>query len=182
MASTKVAELTTQLSKKGTFMQAVRQLTGEVTTSYAGCGDGDRTLLFNACKRAFTLLCSRYTAVGFWRVGKDLFAAVVAETASEPGRAKPAKEWLERATEEVSKGEEESKGGAEPAGESRPEAGGAAPRVPAAPSEGLAGRGADELRAVLQEYVREVDVEQLLSLIQLQAGADLEQSGGAVPC
>lgn len=179
---TEVKDIAARLSKKGTFMQAVRQLTEELTTVYAGCGDEDRSHLFNACKRVFTLLCSRYTAVGFWRVGKDLFAAVVAATASEPLRVKSAKEWLERAAEEVSKGEEESKGSISEPARGRPEPDQAA-------AEGLAGRGAQELRTVLQDYVRDVepnafvgprdvDVEQLLSLIQLQAGSDMEQSQG----
>ena len=77
-----MTEITSQLAKKGTFMQAVKQLTDEVAASWTNSGETERTALFNASKRAYTLLCSRYTAVGFWRVGKDLFSAVAAATRS----------------------------------------------------------------------------------------------------
>ena len=71
-----LAEITAMLAKKGTFMQAVRRLTEEFSATYGGSGEAERLALFNAAKRAYTLLCSRYTAVGFWRVGSELFTAV----------------------------------------------------------------------------------------------------------
>ena len=64
------------LAKKGTFMQAVQRLTEEVNATYGSSAEGERLALFNSAKRAYTLLCSRYTAVGFWRVGRELFSAV----------------------------------------------------------------------------------------------------------
>jgi hypothetical protein len=170
-----VAEITAQLAKKGTFMQGVQKLTQHVGEAYAGCSEADRTLIFTASKRCFTLLCSRYTAVGFWRVGKELFAAVLAAFASEPARSKPAQEWFERAKEEVGKGDDESKGTTEPQPANRP-APAAAPSASQADAMGV--RASEELRAVLQQHVREVDVEQLLALIELQAGSDLDHAAG----
>ena len=71
-----LVEITAMLAKKGTFMQAVQRLTEEVNATYGSSAEGERLALFNSAKRAYTLLCSRHTAVGFWRVGRELFSAV----------------------------------------------------------------------------------------------------------
>jgi hypothetical protein len=69
-------EITAMLAKKGTFLQAVQRLTEEVNATYGSSAEGERLALFTSAKRAYTLLCSRYTAVGFWRVGRELFSAI----------------------------------------------------------------------------------------------------------
>eukprot|EP00802_Teleaulax_amphioxeia_P025604 Tamp_26486.p1 GENE.Tamp_26486~~Tamp_26486.p1 ORF type:complete len:286 (-),score=65.74 Tamp_26486:37-837(-) len=172
-----LAEITAMLAKKGTFMQAVRRLTEEFSATYGGSGEAERLALFNAAKRAYTLLCSRYTAVGFWRVGSELFTAVYSacssqENDTEKSRAKTAKEWLHRASEEVGKGEEESKGTPDPPAP--------APAPSPAHRHDESVPADDALRNVLHEYVQDVDVEQLLSLIQLHA-AGASNDGGAPP-
>mmetsp|Transcript_44603 Transcript_44603/g.71726 ORF Transcript_44603/g.71726 Transcript_44603/m.71726 type:complete len:276 (+) Transcript_44603:181-1008(+) len=181
MTSSSLQEITALLAKKNSFMQAVQMLTELVTTTYRTSAEAARQPLFNACKRSFTLLCSRYMAIGFWRVGKDLFSAVVIASSDEPARVKLAKEWLLRATEEVSKGDEESKGSSEPAAQT-PTAQSTTQHVPppprpSLPAEEVEARGPEALRDILQQYVRDVDVEQLLSLIQLQTGSDPTDTG-----
>jgi len=57
--SEKMEETKKMMEKKGTFMQAVSNLTQEVALTYDCSPESERLLIFNACKRAFTLLCSR---------------------------------------------------------------------------------------------------------------------------
>jgi hypothetical protein len=57
--SEKMEETKKMMEKKGTFMQAVSNLTQEVALTYDCSPESERLLIFNASKRAFTLLCSR---------------------------------------------------------------------------------------------------------------------------
>ena len=185
----RVAEITALLAKKSTFLQGVKTLTQVVGEVYSSASEEDRMLIFTACKRAYTLLSSRYTAVGFWRVGKDLFAAVASATGSaEPQRAKVAQEWLSRASEEVGAGDERSKGTEiESSGGSKQPQNNAEPPAPSASvhhnaraPDDFAERSPDAVRALLQRYVEDIDVEELLSFIQLHT--DHSDSGPPPAC
>lgn len=57
--------------------QAAGQLAKELEEQYSGADEARRTALFEAAKRAASLLRSRYTAIGFWRAGLALFRAVI---------------------------------------------------------------------------------------------------------
>jgi len=63
MTSSSLQEITALLAKKNSFMQAVQMLTELVTTTYRTSAEAARLPLFNACKRSFTLLCSRYVVI-----------------------------------------------------------------------------------------------------------------------
>ena len=98
-----VIELAKQMEKKSEFISAAEELITLMRYHYADASDerqsqvidrerphavvhtsGPRLLLvdwdcrkaqvFNACKRAGSLLRSRYTQPTFWRVGRDLFS------------------------------------------------------------------------------------------------------------
>lgn len=179
MGVEEVPEITAQLAKKSTFIAGARRLTTVVADFYGDSEPAAQELVFNACKRAFTLLCSRYTAVGFWRVGNELFAAINTAACAEPARSKLASEWLARAADEVGKGEEASRGSE---GEAKQEQGASAELPPAdrpprhvQASGNGDGHSPELLASIFENFVQDVDVERLISLIELQgtgAGSD----------
>ena len=61
------------LSKRSTFESAMRELQELISDSTME----DRQQLWEAVKRCFTLLKTRYTALAFWIAGQDLFTATL---------------------------------------------------------------------------------------------------------
>ena len=59
------------LSKRSTFESAIKQLQELISDSTVE----DMQQLWEAIKRCFTLLKTRYTAQAFWLAGQDLFTA-----------------------------------------------------------------------------------------------------------
>eukprot|EP00285_Hemiselmis_virescens_P017268 CAMPEP_0173391790 /NCGR_PEP_ID=MMETSP1356-20130122/18590_1 /TAXON_ID=77927 ORGANISM="Hemiselmis virescens, Strain PCC157" /NCGR_SAMPLE_ID=MMETSP1356 /ASSEMBLY_ACC=CAM_ASM_000847 /LENGTH=104 /DNA_ID=CAMNT_0014349479 /DNA_START=57 /DNA_END=368 /DNA_ORIENTATION=+ len=97
--------IVSEMGKKATFLKATNSLAAMVESGW-DCGDAaGRDAIFNACKRCFSLLRSRYSAVGFWRAGKALAEACVAAMHTDPKRLATAKEWLSLAVIEVTNGD-----------------------------------------------------------------------------
>ena len=61
------------LSKRSTFEAAIKELQELISDSTVE----DRQQLWEAVKRCFTLLKTRYVAQAFWIAGQDLFTATL---------------------------------------------------------------------------------------------------------
>ncbi|MCO5611920.1 hypothetical protein L7F22_066179 [Adiantum nelumboides] len=93
-----LADLQKQLAKKQTFEGAISSLTQIVSDCYLQASPSDQKLIFSTVCRAATLLKARYTAVGFWMAGLQLFEATQ-KVVNKPEERESMKSYIVKARE-----------------------------------------------------------------------------------
>ncbi|KAI5081876.1 hypothetical protein GOP47_0001619 [Adiantum capillus-veneris] len=93
-----LADLQKQLAKKNTFEGAISSLTQIVSDLYPQASPSDQKSIYTTVCRAATLLKTRYTAVGFWMAGLQLFEATQ-KVVSKPEEKESMKSYIAKACE-----------------------------------------------------------------------------------
>lgn len=93
-----VLNLQQQLAKKQTFEPAAASLTQIVSDHYLNSSPSDQKLIYTAVCRAATLLNTRYSALGFWMAGLELFKATL-QVAAKPEEKENMELCIKRAHE-----------------------------------------------------------------------------------
>mmetsp|Transcript_18119 Transcript_18119/g.59535 ORF Transcript_18119/g.59535 Transcript_18119/m.59535 type:complete len:247 (-) Transcript_18119:884-1624(-) len=105
-----VKKLRANMQKKQNFEEATRSLVALLTKHYHEADKNTRDELYEACKRAFSLLRSRYTGAKFWQAGKKLFETLLSLMEDEAERSKEVKGWIDMAAAEAEKSPEKEEG------------------------------------------------------------------------
>lgn len=101
-----LADLQKQLAKKQTFEIAVTSLTHMVSELYPSASQSDQKLIYTAVCRAATLLKTRYTALGFWMAGLQLFEAT-SKVVTKPEEKETMKSYIIKAHEIIGDSQKE---------------------------------------------------------------------------